>query len=55
MITQTIREHDGDCLISETPDVDEIICECGKIVRKEDAGDCAICNRCVKFYNNMFS
>jgi hypothetical protein len=44
MIRQLIREYDGDCYIVELPDCDEIRCECEKIVPKEDACECEICN-----------
>jgi hypothetical protein len=42
MITQITREHDGDRSIIEAPDSDETLCECGKIVRKENARVCEI-------------
>ena len=44
MITQFIREHDGDSYIIEIPDNDEIKCECEKIVLKDESFECDICH-----------
>jgi hypothetical protein len=44
MITQIVQEHDGDCYIIEKPDWHEIRCQCEKILLKEDACECEICN-----------
>ncbi len=43
MITQFIREHDGDSYTVEIPEDREIRCECEKIVLKEESCDCDIC------------
>ncbi len=43
MITQLIREHDGDSYIIEIPDDDEIKCECEKIILKDKSFECDIC------------
>jgi hypothetical protein len=44
MIRQIIREHDGDCYIVKMPDNDEIQCGCDRILPKEKAIRCEICN-----------
>ena len=43
MITQFIREHDGDSYTIEIPDDDEIQCECEKIVSEDESFECDIC------------
>ena len=45
MITQFIRERDGDSCIIKTPDDDEIQCECDRIVLEDKSFECEICHR----------
>ena len=44
MITEFIREHDGDGYVIEIPEGDEIQCACDRIMLKEEAFQCDICD-----------
>jgi hypothetical protein len=45
MITELIREHDGDCYTIEIPEQDEIKCDCEKIILWDLAKECDVCSR----------
>lgn len=44
MITEFIREHDGDSYVVKIPESDEIKCECERIVLKDESFECDFCN-----------
>ena len=46
MITEIIKEHDGDCYQVFLPDYNEFECVCSSIVTKDKATECEVCHGC---------